>query len=212
MAVHRIVEERASIHADRVAVADGSVTLSYRELNQHANALARHLVASGFRRGAIATVRLPRSADAAIVLLGILKAGGTYALVNDAGADHVAWPPGVSFAQQPDGEEVRVLTRDELTSIISRPIVSAANLPIVSRPGDVACVLRGDADGTPVLVPHATITALHTSTVVRSTALPEAPAHGCAQWGHEPGALDLWVGLMTGRTVTLDRQALQAAA
>src|ERR1051325_11963496 len=82
MAVHRIIETLAARSGDSTAISDDQLTLSYRELNQRANAVARHLIAHGFRRGGMATVRLPRRADTAIVLLGILKAGGAYVLIE----------------------------------------------------------------------------------------------------------------------------------
>jgi len=97
MAVHRIIEANAANRGDAAAIADAHITLSYRELNQRANAVARHLIANGFRRGAVATVNLPPSAETAIVLLGILKAGGTYVLI-DAESSDGSWPAGVSFA------------------------------------------------------------------------------------------------------------------
>ena len=198
MAVHRIIEQRAATHGDLTAIADAGVSLSYRELNQRANAVARHLIANGFRRGALATVRLPRSPETAVVLLGILKAGGTYALIDDEQSGARDWPAGVSFAQKADGDEMRFLAID-VTAALSQPAQSCANLPILARGSDVACVLP---IGTVprVLVPHEAITALR----------QHKPASRFAQWSGEPGALDLWMALMTGATVTLGSQALDS--
>ncbi len=56
-----------------------------------------NLVAQGFRRGGVATVCLPHDTEAAVVLLGILKAGGSYVTMNPATAP-AEWPRGVSFA------------------------------------------------------------------------------------------------------------------
>jgi len=201
MAIHRIIEQRAAIHGDLTAIADDGVSLSYRELNQRANAVARHLIANGFRRGALASVRLPRSPKTAVVLLGILKAGGTYVLMDDEQSSARDWPAGVSFAQKADGDEVRFLAID-VTAALTHSVESSANLPILARGSDVACVLP-DRDGTPrVQVPHEAITALRQHT----------PASRFAQWSGEPGALDLWMALMTGATVTLHGQALDTAA
>jgi non-ribosomal peptide synthetase component F len=198
MAVHRIIEERAAAHGDLTAIVDSGVSLSYRELNQRANAVARHLIANGFRRGSLVTVRLPRSPETAAVLLGILKAGGTYALVDNPQETSGAWPPGVAFAHKLDGEEMRFLVID-VASALQHPSQSCANLPILARGSDVACVLP-DRDGNPlVLVPHEAITALQHQSVSRF-----------APWTGEPGALDLWMALMTGATVTLGAQALAA--
>ena len=67
MAIHRIIEDRAATHGDLIAINDSGLSLSYRELNRRANCVARHLIAHGFRRGGVATLRLPRSLETAIV-------------------------------------------------------------------------------------------------------------------------------------------------
>jgi hypothetical protein len=144
-------------------------------------------------------VRLPRSPETAIVLLGILKAGGTYALIDDPDAV-TTWPRGVAFSDTPDGDEMRFLAID-MASALGESSQSCANLPIVRRGSDAACVLP-DRDGIPlVVVPHETIMALQ-----------HQPAAPLARWSGEPGALDLWTALMTGATVTVEAPVLEAAA
>jgi len=200
MAVHRIIEQRAATQGNLTAISAARESLTYRELNQRANAVARHLIANGFRRGSLATVRLPRSPETAVVLLGVLKAGGTYALIDDERGGGESWPPGVSFVDKIDGDELRFLAID-MSGALQQPAQSCANLPILTRGSDVACVLP-DHDGAPlVLVPHETIMSLQNRPVLRF-----------AQWTDEPGALDLWVALMTGATVTLGSRTLQSAA
>jgi hypothetical protein len=198
MVVHRVIEANAAKNGSATAIADDHITLSYRELNQRANAVARHLIAHGFKRGAVANVCLPRSADAAIVLLGILKAGGTYVLLDCN--THAGWPRGVAFADKSDGDEVRYRTVD-VGRVLQQPPQSSANLPIVSRETDVACGIA-DRDGSPMLLlPHSTIMS------VLQRAVPPS-----AEWCGEAGALDLWAGLMNGATVTLSGRELRSAA
>ena len=200
MAVHRIIEQRAATHGDFTAISAAQESLTYRELNRRANAVARHLIANGFRRRSLATVRLPRSPQTAVVLLGVLKAGGTYALIDDEPGDSESWPRGVSFADKVDGDELRFLAID-MTAALEDSAQSCANLPILTRGSDVACVLP-DHDGAPlVLVPHETITSLQ-----------HRPTLRFAQWTGEPGALDLWIALMSGATVTLGSDLQRAAA
>jgi len=200
MAVHRIIEQRAATQGDLTAISAARESLTYRELNQRANTVARHLIANGFRRGSLATVRLPRSPETAVVLLGVLKAGGTYALIDDERGGNESRPPGVSFVDKIDGDELRFLAID-MTGALQHPAQSCANLPILTRGSDVACVLP-DRGGAPlVMVPHETIMSLQNRPVPRF-----------AQWTGEPGALDLWIALMTGATVTLGSNALQSAA
>jgi hypothetical protein len=164
MAVHRIIEANAAQYGDASAITGVGITLSYRELNQRANSMARHLLAQGFRRGGIATVCLPYDADTVVVLLAILKAGGTYVMMNPATAAK-EWPRGVSFAEV-EGEEIRYRLVG-ITPALPRSPHSSANLPIVVRGTDLACVIA-DTNGEPlVLVPHATILSLRDGPVRR---------------------------------------------
>jgi AMP-binding enzyme len=198
MAVHRIIEANAAQYGDTPAITGAGITLSYRELNQRANTMARHLLAHGFRRGGIATVCLPYDADIAVVLLGILKAGGTYVMMNPT-TTATQWPRGVSLVEQ-EGDEVRYRII-EITPALQHAPQSSANLPIVVRGTDLACVIA-DTDGAPLmLVPHATITALKRSAAPRF-----------AEWSGEAGALDLWAALMNGATVRLTDAAFCSAA
>jgi len=199
MAVHRIIEANAAKFGDIPAIAGAGITISYRELNQRANAVARHLLAQGLRRGAVATVCLPCDAETAVVLLGILKAGGTYVLLNPE-TTQPEWPRGVSFAQKAEGHEVRYQIVDVAPAFMAAP-QSSANLPIVARCTDVACVIA-DTNGEPLMfVPHSTIVSLKRDGAPR-----------CTEWSGQAGALDLWAALMSGATVTLNAPALQSAA
>jgi len=83
MAIHRIIEAARAIHGDLTAIADAGVSLSYRELNQRANAVAAISSANGFRRGA---TRLRASSKVAGDRRGPSRhpeAGGTYVLMDD---------------------------------------------------------------------------------------------------------------------------------
>ncbi|GGX62069.1 non-ribosomal peptide synthetase [Streptomyces hiroshimensis] len=74
---------RATPHA--VAVVDSTTTgLTFERLNADANRLARLLVARGAGPGRLVAVALPRTADAVVAILAVLKSGATY-LPLDAG-------------------------------------------------------------------------------------------------------------------------------
>src|SRR5688572_9621425 len=93
--IHRFIEQHAALRGDFSAIRDGDRAMSYRELNYAANAMARRLQSHGFRRGGHANVTLPLGMDLAIVLLAILKAGGSYSWSAPSSGDE---PSGVSFA------------------------------------------------------------------------------------------------------------------
>src|SRR5262245_58603248 len=102
--------------------------MTYRELNYRANALARALIASGFRRGSLAAVRMERSADLLITLLAVLKAGGAYMWTRE-GDD---WPEGVSIVDRSANGEERLHAID-VSRVLAEECQPSANLPILTR-------------------------------------------------------------------------------
>lgn len=199
-AVHRIIEEQASSFGQIPAISSNGVTLSYRELNQRANGIARYLSANGLRRRSLAVVAMPRSLDAAAVLLGILKAGAAYAFVDREKTDGLSWPHGISLNHDASALERKFLAFGG-EGVLKRMTNSCANLPVVTRPTDAACAFL-DRNGEPIVfVAHATIAALVKSGAARSH-----------QWTQGAGTLDLWIGLLSGATVSVDQRVLRTAA
>ncbi|MDO0928858.1 amino acid adenylation domain-containing protein [Streptomyces sp. TG1A-8] len=77
--LHRLFEERAALDPDAVAVVCGTDTLTFRELDEHANRLAHRLRAvPGIGPDVPVGVCLERSPAMVWTLLGILKAGAAY--------------------------------------------------------------------------------------------------------------------------------------
>ncbi|MFJ2958323.1 non-ribosomal peptide synthetase [Streptomyces sp. NPDC087270] len=69
---------------DAVAVVHGDTTVTYGELNDRANRLARRLIALGVGPDALVAVAVPRSVDLVTTLLAVLKAGGGYLPLDPA--------------------------------------------------------------------------------------------------------------------------------
>ncbi len=63
---------------DAPAVSDARLELTYRELNAHANQLARHLATLGVWHESVVGVCLPRSVELEVALLATLKAGAAF--------------------------------------------------------------------------------------------------------------------------------------
>ncbi|WAH56504.1 non-ribosomal peptide synthase/polyketide synthase [Pseudomonas silvicola] len=76
--VHERIRAWADEHGQAVAVMGGEQTLTYRALDQRANALALRLVAAGAGPEVRVAVGLARTPDILVALLAVLKAGAVY--------------------------------------------------------------------------------------------------------------------------------------
>ncbi|MFF7457250.1 amino acid adenylation domain-containing protein [Kitasatospora sp. NPDC008115] len=73
-----LLADTARAHPDRPALEFEGRTLDYRELDERANGLARRLRALGVGPDDRVAVCLEQSAELAVALVGVLKAGGAY--------------------------------------------------------------------------------------------------------------------------------------
>lgn len=76
--VYQFFEERADRFPDYTAAVFGDKKISYRELNEKSNQLARILREKGVKQGSIAAVMLERSLEMIIGIMAVEKAGGAY--------------------------------------------------------------------------------------------------------------------------------------
>ncbi len=76
--VHELFEEQAEKAPDNIALVFEDKQLTYRQLNEKSNQLARVLRDKGIVPGSIAGIMTERSLEMVIGILGILKAGGAY--------------------------------------------------------------------------------------------------------------------------------------
>jgi nonribosomal peptide synthetase CepK len=77
-----LFEAAAAAVPDRPAVAMGTTTLTYAELNTQANRLARRLVAHGVGPERLVALAMPRSIEFAVAMLAVHKAGGAYVPID----------------------------------------------------------------------------------------------------------------------------------
>ncbi|MQY09519.1 non-ribosomal peptide synthetase [Actinomadura macrotermitis] len=87
-----LFEAQAAARPDAPAVTFEDRTLTYGEVNERANRLARHLVAQGAGPERFVALALPRSAELVVAILAVLKTGAAYVPIDpDYPADRIAY-------------------------------------------------------------------------------------------------------------------------
>ena len=124
-------EARAALSPDATAVIAGTRSLSYGELEARANDLARRLQDLGARPGWYIGIGLDRSVDLMVALLAVVKSGAAYVPLDPAypqtRLDHMIDSAGLQI----------VLTREDLASRFSAPLVVTVSAAVVSDPSPV---------------------------------------------------------------------------
>ncbi|WP_308210637.1 amino acid adenylation domain-containing protein [Micromonospora sp. A3M-1-15] len=142
--LHRMVAAQAARTPEAEAVRHGDRTLSYRQLDEAANRLARVLLRRGVTREDRVGVCLPRTPELVVALLAVLKAGAAYVPLDPA------YPPArVAFMAADSGVRL-VLTRADLAGrfpdtavAVDRldPVEDATDPAAPSTPEDLAYVI-----------------------------------------------------------------------
>ncbi len=165
--MHQLFEMQAERQPDAAATVYNNSTLTYGELNRQANRIARYLIRTGVKSGALVGVCLERSHDMIAGLLGILKARAAYvplepsypreriaAIVRTAGIKTIVTQESCAPLVSDTGTNTVVFGRD------TEPIQEEAPSPNVagkSKPDDIAYVIfTSGSTGTPkgVVVTH----------------------------------------------------------
>jgi len=160
-----LFREQAARTPDAVAVSTDQESLTYRELDERTDRLARVLAASGVRRGSVVGVLGSRCLDLPVALLAVLKAGAAYLPLDPAApvlrtadmleralAPVVVVLPG---ARLPEGVDLPVVHPDA-----PEPDGVATATPEGPRPQDLAYVIyTSGSTGRPkgVMVEHRSV-------------------------------------------------------
>lgn len=82
LCVHDLFETQAARKPNTLALIDASQTYTYAQLNEHANQLARTLQQYGVTQESVVGLYFTKSSTVVIYILSVLKAGGTYLLLD----------------------------------------------------------------------------------------------------------------------------------
>ncbi|MFL6258517.1 MAG: amino acid adenylation domain-containing protein [Thermoanaerobaculia bacterium] len=176
--VHELFAAQAARAPGAVAVSAGPRRLTYRELEERANRLARHLRALGAGPEVPVALALERTLDAAVALLAVVKAGGAYlavdpthpeprraAMLEDSAAPLLLLEEG---AEPPAGFRGRAVALAEAERAAAG--LDAGPLPRTALPGNlVYLIYTSGSTGQPkaVMVPHQAL-ANHAASVARA--------------------------------------------
>ena len=158
-------EQQVIVIPDEPAVTSNGITLTYRELNGRANALAHRLIASGVARNILVGLCTTRSVEMVIGLLAILKAGGAYVALDPQ------LPASRLHYQLSDTNVVYVVTQESLQHLFAdyqgqtvfldkEPVEQRENVNAILKLSDLAYVIyTSGSTGVPkgVLISHRNI-------------------------------------------------------
>ncbi|WP_241752459.1 non-ribosomal peptide synthetase, partial [Paenibacillus alvei] len=164
--IHRMFEEQTQRMPDAAAVLFGDECLTYRELNERSNRLARTLRAAGIVPDQIVGIMAERSLELMVGIMGILKAGGAYVpIAPDYPEDRIRYmledsEAQVLLVQGSAGEGIdfagRVIDLDDAGAYDE----DASNLEAVNKPTDMAYIIyTSGTTGRPkgVMVEHTSV-------------------------------------------------------
>jgi amino acid adenylation domain-containing protein len=131
--LHVLFERQARRSPDAVAVISGGASTTYAELDLQAGRVARHLRDSGVRPGAMVAVHVARDRGLVAGLLGVLKAGAGYTLLDPE------LPAGRRDQALDDCGARVVLTRQSIEAAMADPSPVGGFAEVGA--GAVACVM-----------------------------------------------------------------------
>ncbi|HUA80350.1 MAG TPA: amino acid adenylation domain-containing protein, partial [Dyella sp.] len=204
--VHDLFVAQARAHGDLPAIESAHLTLSYAELDAHANRVAAGLITAGVKAGAPVALLLERSPEALIAVLGILKAGAAYLpldpnypaerlafVINDAHAALI-----IAGAQTPalPGVALPVMQLEQLQGD-----PSAHRLPSVDGSALAYVMYTSGSTGTPkgVEITHRSIIRLVRDVTYVDLGGQPRMLHA-APLGFDASTLEIWGALLNGGT------------
>ncbi|MGP3976398.1 amino acid adenylation domain-containing protein [Streptomyces sp. 8N114] len=218
-----LFEEQVRRSPNAVAVACGGEEMSYAELNERANRLARSLLRRGAGPESLVAVAMERSVDLVMAVLGALKAGAGYvpvdpaypvervALMLEDAAPVVLLTDSASTARLPDGAGMPVLAVDdpaaagEIASMDGADVTDAERGTPLSARHPAYVIYTSGSTGRPkgVVVTHTGIASLVAAQTERLDLTPDSRVLQLVSPSFDVSVCDLCSALLTGATLVL---------
>ncbi|WP_331765209.1 amino acid adenylation domain-containing protein (plasmid) [Streptomyces sp. NBC_01384] len=203
-----LVRRQVAATPDAIAVSDGTTSMTYRQLDDRASGLARHLRRAGAGPESVVGLALARTADLVVALLGVLKSGAAYLPLDPR------YPSGRLGFMLADAGPRLILTDKETGDLLPDTDLPRCYIDALGAPGSLGALgpegLQDDGTGLPPeerLLPHNLAYVMYTS---GSTGTPKGVAithgnvvNGVSQLaplvGMRPGAV-----MLAGTSVNFD--------
>ena len=208
----QLFREAAHAHAERTALSASGRLVTYRELLQHANALAAHLRARGVERDTLVAIVADRTPEMIVAVLGTVLAGGAYVpidpdypverirfIIEDTRTPVIVAQPHLLQVLPP--ASAKVVTLNPLPA--APPAVP--ELPIEARPDDLAYVMyTSGSTGAPkgAMIPHRAVTRLVRGQDYISFG-PDEIFLQAAPISFDASTLEIWGPLLNGGRLAL---------
>ncbi|HEU4562884.1 MAG TPA: amino acid adenylation domain-containing protein, partial [Longimicrobium sp.] len=212
LCIHQLVEAQVERTPDAAAVVFQGETLTYRELNERANRLARHLRRLGVGPEARVAVCLERAPEMVVAVLATLKAGGAYVPLDPA------YPAERLAFMLADSAAAVLLTDEALRGTFPVPAVTRVVSPAVAHTESGKNLEGGATSGSLAYVIYTSgSTGTPKGVAVEHRALVNYVAHAAAEFAiragdrvlqfasisFDPAAEEIFATLVSGATLVL---------
>jgi amino acid adenylation domain-containing protein len=194
LSLHQLFETHAAQTPDAIALIFGDDKLSYAQLNQRANRLARYLRELGVGPEVLVGISLERGIDLVVAVLAVLKAGGAYLPLDPA------YPPDRRAFMIADSQPAVLLT----TQSIEVDEFGGENLASgVSADNPAYVIYTSGSTGQPkgVVVTHRGLGNLHAEQVRAFGHGPRDRVLQFASLSFDASVFEIVMALATGATL-----------
>lgn len=213
--IHHLFEDRVLIRPDSIAIVSEERTLTYEELNNKANQLARYLNTLGVEKDTLVGLSVSRSEHLVVGMLGILKAGGAYLfldltfpskrlefMLNDANVEVLVTQKNLKD-QLPTDRQVLVCL-DSKSDSISK--LDTANLRSKPCPHSLAYTMyTSGSTGQPkgVEINHSSVVNFLTSMAIRPGLNPDDRIVAVTTPAFDISVLEIFLPLSVGASIEI---------
>jgi fengycin family lipopeptide synthetase D len=207
--IHSEFELIADLNPDQEAVTLGNTSITYRELNARANGLAYKLIQKGIKQEEIVAIKLDRSIEMVIAILGIMKAGAAYLPIDPTYPE-----TRIDYMLEDSETKYMITSADSLGNHkhiyqinINEPIEPTDHNPTIATTGQSLAymIYTSGSTGTPkgVMVEHRGFVNMCLSQIITYDLAPNERVLQFASISFDASVYEIFIALLSGATLVL---------